>query len=51
VDASLLVKDGLRREARGRRIAEADMVFLPRAMSTLKVVWYALCEREEVYGM
>jgi hypothetical protein len=45
------VSDGLRSEARGRRIAEADMVFLPRAVIGLKVVFYARCEREEVYGM
>jgi hypothetical protein len=51
VEASLLVSDGLRREARGRRIAEADIVFLPRAGVRLKTVFYALCEQEEVYGM
>jgi hypothetical protein len=45
------VSDGLRSEARGRRIAEADIMPFSRAVLRSKVVRYALCEREEVYGM
>jgi hypothetical protein len=51
VDASLLASVGLRSEARGRRIAEADIMPLCRAILMFGVVWYALCEREEVYSM
>ena len=51
VDASLLVRDGLRSEARGRRIAEADILPFAQAVIGCEVVCFARREREGLYSV